>query len=148
MVSLRTPTPTPAPTPSNAERFRNTAPDGSYSGSGRNASVAAGFIRYAPSVGYQTANSNSKFITMSASVSTSVNTFVSSNDFTLVDLDGRTVAPDSSMYSFDNPFPTLQVQASNRAGGALSFLVTKDFVPAKLIWHGRSETSTVTIVSP
>jgi len=130
------------------EQFKNSPPDGRYSQGGLSGAVGVAFVAYQSRWGIYTAPPGYKYVTMSVMFVATSRTFVSSGDFTLLGIGGRTVDSDVCTYEFVTPFPTLALQAGTNAQGGLCFLVTQDFIPSKLVWAGYGERITVVMVLP
>jgi hypothetical protein len=129
--------------------YQTQAPSGRYEQSGIVA-IACGYLHYEQSVGYESANENSKFLVMGISVTnhTGSTLYVNPNDFTIVGTDGYSVGYNASTFYLDTPFPAVELQPETYASGSLSFLVRSDFIPAKLVWSSYSQSQvTVTIVT-
>ncbi len=115
----------------------NTPAKGTFRGSNSDFQVALGVERYVQSLGYETASARSHYVVLGVAVYNESNRTqaINPNDFTLTLTDGSTYAYDSATFTYENPFPSVNVPAGANGGGALVFLTSKQAAPHYLIFQ-------------
>jgi hypothetical protein len=135
--------------PNPIEAYKTRAPAGQYEAAGKTIDVGCNQLDYLQTIGSYKAGPQSKFVVMVAMVEPLLApTYVAPLDFSLEGIDGTQVPISSILFTFPTPFPSLMMQAKDRASGALAFSVPRDFVPSKLVFTDPAETVKVTIVAP
>jgi hypothetical protein len=131
------------------EKYKTTPPQGDFLGSGGGWTVVANGTAYRQSIGYFSANSNSKFIVFNVRVLNQTGKNAQANPlyFTLVSTDGGAVSIDSNTFGLGSPLQAVDLPNGSYTDGQIAFLVTKEFVPGRLIYKTFTSTATITIVS-
>lgn len=130
--------------------YKYNAPPGNFSASGDHAAISCR-LQYQQCISDWCANANSKFILVSVGVASIGPDVLSVNplNFTLVSTDGQAVALDDNTFALGNYLKAIDIQPGTHTGGWLAFLVTKDFIPGRLVWQQIfGVTINVTIVEP
>jgi hypothetical protein len=132
------------------DSYKYNAPPGNFSASGANAAISCR-LQYQQCINDWCANANSKFILVGVGVANIGTNALSVNplNFTLVSTDGGSVALDNNTFALGNYLNAIDIQPGTHTNGWIAFLVTKDFIPGRLVWQEIfGETIEVTIVEP
>lgn len=119
------------------EDYRRAMPKGYWFNVDSRIRVAVGDFRYENTAGYENSGPRAEFVAFYVGVynETGDTIHVNPHNVTLVDLDGRTYAHDSSTYSYwQEPLQAVNVPSGSRAEGGIVFLIDQDSAPAQIIY--------------
>jgi SH3-like domain-containing protein len=142
-----TPSQTSTITPRPTIPYSQQAPKGSWCAQNNTRGVCVGNLEYRSYIGYTSASSEGRFITMAISIKNirSYDISVSPLDFTLVMEDGRTYEYASETFYFNNALQSVIVAPGNSASGGIVFYVPNSVGPRKIICRGGFIESSITI---
>jgi len=142
-----TPTKTPTITPRPTIPFSQQAPKGTWCEQNNTRGVCVGNLEYRSYIGYTSASSEGRFITMGIAIKniSSFDISVSPLDFTMVMEDGRTYDYASETFYFNNALQSVIVAPDNSASGGIVFYVPKSVGPRKIICRAGFLESSITI---
>lgn len=121
------------------EGYREAMPKGWWEGSGNGIGVVVGNFRYTRSTGFYRAGSGAAFVAFGISVYNHSGSEIHVNplNVTLVDLEGRTYAPElmGAADYWSEPLNAVDVLDGNKASGGMLFTIDADSAPAQIVYE-------------
>ena len=139
--------PTPSPTVDAQKVYASKPPTGNFSAQNGKVGISCN-VQYINSIGYFSANADSKFIVLNVRVTNNSSKDLNVNPlyFTLITFDGYAASIDTNTFGLNNAMKATNLPANTYTDGQIAFLLTKNAVPGKLVFKSFETSLTVDIV--
>ena len=125
----------------------NNPPTGNFAARNNVVNIACN-VQYINTIGYFSANANSKFIVLNVRVTNVSNKDVNVNplDFTLITYDGYAASIDTNTFGLSGAMKATSLLPNTYTDGQLAFLLTKNAIPGRLAFKSFETSLTVDII--